>query len=122
MARLTQFNAYNFHTTPYDLTTALTASFTPDADDIYLIKGVRLTNYSTGTVTVDIKFYSGADTTDYWVLKALSMTAGASSDVFTDNPMIISGISGDRLKMNASSNTAVHATITAMELGKHTGF
>ena len=122
MAKVTQFNAYNFYTAPYAVTDTLASAFTPDAGDIYLIKGIRLTNYSVSTVTVDIKFYSGADTTDYWVLKGLSLTAGASSDVLTSVPIIVSGVDGDRLKMNASANTSVHAAITAMEMGKTTGF
>jgi len=122
MGSVTQVNAYSFDTKLYDITTSLASMFTPVSGDRYIIKGLRLTNYSGGAVTVSVKLYSGADTTDYWVLKDHSVSAGASYEVLSDTPLVICECRGDLLKLQASANTSVHAVATFMELGRQTGF
>lgn len=118
---VTQFNAHNFSSKAYVATNTAAAMFTPDTNEIYIVKGLRLTNYSVGSVTANVKFYSGADTTDYWVLKDHTLAAGASYDVIVNTPLTISGVDGDRLKVHASTGSAVHAVATMMELGRQTG-
>lgn len=122
MGSVTQVNAYTFDTKLYELTTSSASSFTPDTGDRFIIKGIRFTNYSAGAITASVKFYSGSDTTDYWVLKDYSVAAGGSYEVLSNTPLIICECRGDLLKMQASANNSMHAVITFMELGRQTGF
>lgn len=118
---VTQFNAHNFSSKVYAVTDTSAAMFTPDTNEIYIVKGLRFTNYDSSSRTVNVKFYSGADTTDYWVLKDHTLAAGTSYDVIVNTPLTISGVAGDRLKVHASASSAVHAVATMMELGRQTG-
>ena len=117
----TQFNAHSFESVGVDVTNAAADAFTPDSNEIYIVKGLRFTNYSAGSITIHAQFYSGSDTTSYWMLKDHTLTAGSSYDVLSNAPVTISGVAGDRLKVYASSNSVAHAVITMMGLGRQTG-
>ena len=122
MGHLASFNSHAFATVGYAVTGSLASSFTLDEDEIYLVKSIRLTNYSAAGTTVDIKFYDGGTSTEFWVSKSIPVNTGCSIVPFSDSPLVLSGFDGDELRMLAADASAVEAVITYMEMGREAGF
>ena len=121
MGKIASFNSHAFETVGYAVTASSAKAFTLETDALYLIKSIRLTNYSAAGTTVNIKFYDGGTTTEFWVSKGVPVNVGCSVTPISNTPLVLSGFDGDELRLEAADASAVEAVITYMELGRESG-
>lgn len=118
---LATFNAYNYRTFAMAATTTKSEIFTPDSDKVYLVKSLVVSNYSAGTETATVYFYSGSDTTEYIIANDVSLSSGESLAVLPTGGVVIRGDLGDELRITASTDATLHAAAVTMIMGRDSG-
>lgn len=117
----TQFNIYNYRSYPLAVLDTTADLFLPDDNLVYLVRSIRVTNYSEAAETVTAAFYSGELDQEFFICSGESVDSSEGKELLAASPIVIRGDHGDRLRMIAGSAGSIHAVATAMILGRQTG-
>lgn len=116
----TQFNTYNYRTFPHAVLTTTADVFVPEQDLVYLVRSVKVSNYSAGPESVTLKFYSGELNQEFFLYQGGTISAGEGASLLPD-AIVIRGDHGDRLRAYAGTAGSIHLLANAMILGRQSG-
>ena len=117
----TQFNAYNFRTYPHRVQTVSTDIFTPNIDLVYLVRAIRVTNFSANADEITLIFYDGQTDTEFFAYEGKNILAHEERDLLLESPIVLRGDQGDRLRAFSAGADKLDLLATAMILGRQSG-
>jgi len=104
--------AQDFESTGYQITSSETPLLTADSDDAII--GLRLTNITAATVTVDVYVDKGGAGTDRYITKDLSIPPGSSVELIQGGAKVVMQ-NGDVLYGLASAATSVDVWLSRVD-------
>jgi len=104
--------AQDFESTGYQITNSETTLLTADSDDAII--GLRLTNITAATVTVDVYIDKGGLGTDRYITKDLSIPPASSAELIQGGAKFVMQ-SSDVLKVIASASNCADVYVSVVD-------